>query len=164
VRSKKVRVNLRNLQRRLKVDGRSFGAFLKAMAADAGRDGDFATFVLVSDAQMQALNRNFRGFDRPTDVLSFPVGDSAPPGEEPYLGDVVISAETAHRQALRRGSTLPRELRVLALHGYLHLQGYDHETDDGEMRRLEYRLRRKLGITRPIKAGPNSAKRKARKK
>ncbi len=112
---------------------------------------------------MQALNRNFRGFDRTTDVLSFPAGDSISPGEAPYLGDVVISVETARRQALRRGSTLPRELRVLALHGYLHLQGYDHETDDGEMRRIEYRFRRKLGITRPRK-DTTTAKPKARKK
>jgi probable rRNA maturation factor len=164
VKRKKVRVNLRNLQRRVKVDGRSFGAFLKTMAADAGRDGDFATFVLVSDEKMQALNRNFRGFDRTTDVLSFPAGDSTPPGEEPYLGDVVISVETARRQALRRGSTLPRELRVLALHGYLHLRGYDHDTDDGEMRRIEYRLRQKLGITRPRKIDNAATKRKARKK
>lgn len=134
------------------------------MAADAGRDGDFATFVLVGDEQMQALNRNFRGFDLPTDVLSFPAGDSAPPGEDPYLGDVVISAETARRQALKRNSTLLRELRVLALHGYLHLQGYDHETDDGEMRRIEYRLRRKLGITRPRNRSAASAKPRARKK
>jgi probable rRNA maturation factor len=134
------------------------------MAEDAGRDGDFATFVLVSDEQMQALNRNFRGYDRPTDVLSFPAGDSSPPGEEPYLGDVVISAETARRQAIKRGSTLPRELRVLALHGYLHLHGYDHDTDDGEMRRIEYRLRRKLGITRPSKNKTASAKQKVRKK
>jgi probable rRNA maturation factor len=134
------------------------------MAADAGRDGDFATFVLVTDEQMQALNRNFRGFDRTTDVLSFPAGDSIPPGETPYLGDVVISAETARRQALRRGSTLSRELRVLALHGYLHLQGYDHETDDGEMRKIEYRFRRKLGITRPRKKDATTSKPKARKK
>lgn len=155
---------MRNLQQRIKVDGRSLKVFLKTMAVDAGRDGDFATFVLVTDEQMQALNRNFRGFDRTTDVLSFPAGDSIPPEGAPYLGDVVISAETACRQALRRGSTLSRELRVLALHGYLHLQGYDHEADDGEMRRIEYRFRRKLGITRPRKKSATIAKPKARKK
>ena len=64
------------------------------------------------------------------------------------MGDIVISVDTARRQARRRGSTLPRELRVLALHGLLHLLGHDHETDNGEMRRIEYRLRRKFRITR----------------
>jgi probable rRNA maturation factor len=158
------RARLRNLQRRVKIDGRAFGAFLETMAADVGRDGDFATFVLVGDERMQVLNRNFRGFDRPTDVLSFPAGEPALPGEEPYLGDVVISVETARRQALRRGSTLSRELRVLALHGFLHLQGYDHEKDDGEMRRIEYRFRRKLGITLPRKTRASVVTNKARKK
>jgi probable rRNA maturation factor len=61
----------------------------------------------------------------------------------------VISVETADRQARRLRSSLDRELRVLALHGFLHLLGYDHETDEGEMRRVEYRLRRRFGITRP---------------
>jgi probable rRNA maturation factor len=102
---------------------------------------------------MRALNRQFRGFDRATDVLSFPArnGESPDEGEEAdYLGDIVISVETARRQAQRRGSTLPRELRILALHGLLHLLGHDHETDSGEMRRIEYRLRRKLRITRGL--------------
>lgn len=97
---------------------------------------------------MRYLNRTFRGYDRPTDVLSFPAGDGDFPDEADYLGDIVISVETARRQARRRGSTLPRELRVLALHGLLHLLGYDHETDQGEMKRIEYRMRRKYGITR----------------
>jgi probable rRNA maturation factor len=97
---------------------------------------------------MRYLNRTFRGYDRPTDVLSFPAHAGDFPDEADYLGDIVISIETARRQARRRGSTLPRELRVLALHGLLHLLGYDHETDQGEMRRIEYRMRRKYGITR----------------
>lgn len=67
-------------------------------------------------------------------------------GEEPYLGDLAVSAETARRQAAARGQTLDRELRVLALHGYLHLLGYDHETDRGEMARLERLLRRRHGL------------------
>jgi probable rRNA maturation factor len=102
---------------------------------------------------MRALNRRFRGFDRATDVLSFPAGNGDVPDDgegTDYLGDIVISVDTARRQARRRGSTLPRELRVLALHGLLHLLGHDHETDQGEMRRIEYRLRRKLQITRGL--------------
>ena len=138
------------------------------MGSVAGELGATAasTVVLVGDDRMRALNRVFRGYDRVTDVLSFPTGHIEFPESEPYLGDIVISVETARKQALRRGSTLHRELRVLALHGFLHLLGYDHETDDGEMRRIEYRLRRKLGITTPksrIKhSGPS--RKKARKK
>jgi probable rRNA maturation factor len=100
---------------------------------------------------MQALNRIFRGIDQPTDVLAFSAGPSILPEDDNYLGDIVISVDTAERQAMRRKSTLHRELRVLALHGYLHLLNYDHETDDGMMRRIEYKLRRRFDITRPSK-------------
>ncbi len=79
-----------------------------------------------------------------TDVLSFP-GDGEPdPDGSVYLGDVVISAPMAQRQAGREGHSLKRELQTLALHGYLHLLGYDHETDDGKMMRLQRRLQREL--------------------
>jgi probable rRNA maturation factor len=76
------------------------------------------------------------------------------PEDDNYLGDIVISVDTAERQAKRRKSTLHRELRILALHGYLHLLGYDHETDEGDMRRIEYRLRRRFLVTRPSKKSP----------
>lgn len=138
---------VRNLQRRHAVDGRRLRGFLEEVAT-ALDTAETATLVLVDDARIQELNRDFRGYDRPTDVLSFPAGET-PPDAEPYLGDIVISVETAGRQARRRSDSLQRELRVLALHGFLHLLGYDHETDDGEMRRVEYRLRRRFGITRP---------------
>lgn len=140
---------VRNLQRRHKVDGRGLRSFLEGVAAATGAEARSATLALVGDDRIRGLNRDFRGYDKPTDVLSFPSGSgNGPDDAEDYLGDIVISVETANRQARRRGSTLPRELRVLALHGFLHLLGYDHETDDGQMRRLEYRLRRKFGITR----------------
>jgi probable rRNA maturation factor len=115
---------------------------------------------------MRALNRLFRGIDKPTDVLSFSTGPSILPEDDDYLGDIVISVETAERQAGRRKSTLERELCVLALHGYLHLLGYDHETDDGEMRRVEYRLRRRFEITRSNKKASSKAlsAKKVRKK
>ena len=98
------------------------------------------TVAVVSNARVRALNRKFRRKDKETDVLSFPA-------EEPgYLGDVVISSGVAARQARAAGHSLATELRVLALHGLLHLLGYDHERDDGQMARLERRLRRQGGL------------------
>jgi probable rRNA maturation factor len=99
--------------------------------------------VLGGDRLLRRLNRDYRGKDRPTDVLSFP-GD----GTEGGLGDILISVETAGRNARERGRTLAEELDVLALHGFLHVLGHDHETDDGTMERLERRLRRRL-LERP---------------
>lgn len=137
---------VRNLQRRHKVDRRVLESFLDEIASSVGAEGASATLALVGDARMRELNRDFRGYDKPTDVLSF-AGDRAV--QPDYLGDIVISVETANRQAKRRGSNLRRELKVLSLHGFLHLLGYDHERDDGEMRRVEYRLRRRFNITTP---------------
>lgn len=157
---------VRSLQRRYKVDQRSLTAFMVSVAEELGAVDIAATVVLVGDDRMRALNRVFRGYDRATDVLSFPAGRIQFPEADPYLGDIVISVETAGRQARRRGSTLHREIRVLALHGFLHLLGYDHETDDGEMRRIEYRLRHKLGITtpKPGKKRSGTARKRAKKK
>src|SRR5580765_5164758 len=98
------------------------------------------TVAIVSDARARALNRQYRRKDKATDVLSFPSD------ERGYLGDVVIAAGVAARQAREGGHTLATELRVLALHGLLHLLGYDHERDDGRMARLERRLRRRGGL------------------
>ena len=140
-------VNVRNLQRRYKVDRRVLERFLTEVASTLCAREVSATLALVGDARIQKLNRDFRGYDQPTDVLSFAAaGDE---GDADYLGDIVISVDTASRQAKRRGSHLRRELKVLGLHGFLHLLGYDHETDDGEMRRVEYQMRRRFAITTP---------------
>jgi probable rRNA maturation factor len=108
------------------------------------------TVALATDRRIQALNRAFRGKDASTDVLSFPADE---PG---VLGDVVIATGVARRQAREAGHDLPTELRVLALHGLLHLLGYDHEHDGGRMARLEARLRRKGGLREGLieRAGP----------
>jgi probable rRNA maturation factor len=98
------------------------------------------TVALVADGRVQELNRDFRHMDTATDVLSFPADE---PGT---LGDVVIARGVARRQARVAGHDLPTEIRVLALHGLLHLLGYDHEDDGGRMARLEARLRRKGGL------------------
>jgi probable rRNA maturation factor len=126
------------------------GAWLAA-AAPARARGQ-VTLAVVPDARVRALNREFRRIDAPTDVLSFPAfAPSAlrrgkPAAERGFLGDVVIAAGLARRQAREAGHSLQTELRVLALHGLLHLLGYDHERDDGRMDRLERRLRRKGGL------------------
>ena len=100
--------------------------------------------AIVSDARIRRLNQRYRGDDRPTDVLSFPAG--AGPAPEPFLGDIVIARGVARRQAQHAGHSESVELRVLALHGLLHLLGYDHDRDGGAMARVERRLRRKGGL------------------
>ena len=115
--------------------------------APAAAWGELAV-ALVSDGKMRALNRRFRGVDRPTDVLSFPA-ERVPtlPASGPWvLGDVVIATGVARRQARAAGHDVSVELRRLALHGLLHLLGYDHARDDGRMARFEQRLLRKGGI------------------
>jgi probable rRNA maturation factor len=108
-------------------------------AASALRVGGEVAVLLTGDRRIRTLNARFRHKDRPTDVLSFPG-----PGGGEGIGDIVISVETAARNARRFGRSLAAELDVLALHGFIHLLGYDHETDDGTMDRLEARLRRRL--------------------
>ena len=98
------------------------------------------TVAVTTDARVRALNRRFRGVTKPTDVLSFPADE---PGE---LGDIVIARGVAARQARDLGHSLATELKVLALHGLLHLLGYDHERDGGRMARAEARLRRLGGL------------------
>ena len=127
---------------------RGLAAWL-AEAAPPRTRGD-VTIALVSDGRMRALNRTFRGKDYATDVLSFPVDqqDQTPPGQPGarYLGDIVIATGVARRQADEAGHAMGTELRVLALHGLLHLLGYDHERDQGTMAQTEERLRRRAGL------------------
>jgi probable rRNA maturation factor len=101
------------------------------------------SILLCGDARMRTLNRRFRRVDRATDVLSFPSvkeSSSLPSSSSSFLGDLVIDVPYAARQARRRGHPLSREVRILLAHGLLHLLGYDHETDDGTMFRLQRRL------------------------
>ncbi len=98
--------------------------------------------LFCGDTRMRSLNRRYRRRDRPTDVLAFPAGA----GAGGVLGDIVVSVPYAARQARRRDEPVPREIDRLVVHGFLHLLGYDHETDRGEMDELESTLRRRLGI------------------
>ena len=101
-----------------------------------------ANILVTTSRELQQLNRRFRGKNRSTDVLSFP----AVPGIANFAGDVAISAEIAARNAAELGHTAAAEIKILALHGILHLAGYDHERDDGEMARKEDRMRKLLGL------------------
>lgn len=102
--------------------------------------------AIVSDAEMRRLNRQYRRSDRVTDVLSFPADTAERVRSPRFLGDLAIARGLAASQARREGHSVGTELRILALHGLLHLLGYDHQTDQGEMRRLEERLRQRAGL------------------
>ena len=128
-----------------RVPTRGLGKWL-GETAPAGARGE-VTVALVSDGRMRALNRSYRGKDYATDVLSFPATASrGATGYPTYLGDIVIATGVAERQADDAGHSVGTELRILALHGLLHLLGYDHETDDGQMARVERKLRRRAGL------------------
>lgn len=105
------------------------------------------TVLLTTDAAMRDLNRRFRHKNKPTDVLSFPATQlqNAKPAER-VAGDLAISVETARRQAAEQGHALTCELQILILHGLLHLAGYDHESDAGQMHSRERRLRAQLRL------------------
>ena len=164
-----------NRQRRVRVAVPALGAFLERVRKTLGLRQQELTVCLVSDAEIARLNAKFREKRGPTDVLSFPASRrqrkqmrqrrqrNAPAhagrardlssasaasfaSSASYLGDVAISPETARRNASRFGRTFAEEMRILVLHGVLHLLGYDHENDRGQMNRLERRLRRELGI------------------
>ena len=138
-----------NRQRKLQLDCKRWEAFAgKALKVVPGKgDTGDVTIVFVSDRAMREINRTWRGKRGTTDVLSFPSRqDEFEKAAGLNLGDVVISAEQAARQAGTNGLSLEDEIAQLILHGLLHLCGYDHETDKGEMNRLEVRLRRRLGI------------------
>jgi probable rRNA maturation factor len=136
-----VAIEVVNKQRLVTVD-RGRVCDLAARTLDSiGRADSSLTVAFVRDPGIRELNLRFRGKPHATDVLSFPAGDNL---EADYLGDIVISADTAARQAEEAGHTLEREVSELVIHGVLHLCGYDHETDQGQMNRLELKLRRKL--------------------
>jgi probable rRNA maturation factor len=116
--------------------------FLSRARAAVDLDGE-VDVLLTSDAALRRLNRDFRGKDKPTDVLSFPTPEEM---AREHAGDLAISLETAAHQAASFGHALRDEVRILMLHGLLHLSGMDHETDDGEMAAREAELRRELRL------------------
>lgn len=143
-----------NRQRRVPLALKSLARFSERVQRELGFPDESVTICFVSDPAMARMNRTFRDKRGPTDVLSFPARQirsrqslrRREAGANHYVGDIVISPETARRYARQRAHALSSELRVLILHGMIHLAGYDHETDDGEMMHLERRLRRRLGL------------------
>jgi len=116
---------------------KGLGPWLARIAPRSARGT--VSIAILPDARVKTLNRRYRGQNKGTDVLSFPASGN-------YLGDIAISRGIAQKQAKLLGHSLSTELRVLALHGLLHLLGYDHDSDNGRMARAEARLRRKAGL------------------
>jgi len=145
-----------NRQRAVLAARRPLEVFLRKVKQELGLGEANLTVCLVSDAQIARMNETFRRKKGPTDVLSFPAVTRRKPARlrrgsrtveaDANLGDIAISPATARRYAKKNGRTLSSELQVLILHGVLHLLGYDHETDRGEMDRIERKLRKRLGL------------------
>ena len=124
-----------------RLSSRALERFLREAKRSAGVAGDVGVLI-TGNGRMQALNRKFRGKNEPTDVLSFPAATR----ESEFCGDIAVSAEIAAQNALRYGHSLDQEIKLLILHGMLHLAGYDHERDNGRMARREQRLRREFHL------------------
>lgn len=140
-------IEIINRQRTLKINARQWREFGTRALRAVGATSRTASIVFVSDAAIRKLNRQFRGKDRPTDVLSFPTqAEEFEHENQSHLGEVVISVQRAAAQAKQNGLSFANEIQQLILHGLLHLCGYDHETDGGEMNRIELKLRKKLGV------------------
>lgn len=136
-----------NAQRKISIRAGSFDPFadLITSVVDEARNREFSV-AFISDRRMKELNKLFRGKDSTTDVLSFPHEPDEFDPDKNNLGDIVISVEQAQKQAQENGLTLHGEIKQLILHGVLHLCGYDHDTDNGEMNARELELREELGI------------------
>ncbi len=130
---------------RMRLRSLSVSACRAALAACEDIPQASLTTVLADDAAVQALNRDFRSKDKPTNVLSFPSG------EEEYLGDIIVSLDTVKREAEAQGKTFEHHLTHLLVHGILHLLGYDHEQEEEavEMEGLEIEILEKIGISNP---------------
>ena len=136
-----------NNQRKIKLDWQIFQKFAEGTINNIPEtEGKDVTIAFISDRKMCELNRQFRGKNSTTDVLSFPFEADEFEADRKPLGDIVISVEQAQRQAIENNLTLEAEIKQLILHGILHLCGYDHETDSGEMNARELELREILNI------------------
>ena len=135
-----------NRQWKVEFDEDSVQAFISLAWKDLASEWDFS-IVISNDRAVRNANRAYRNVASTTDVLSFPSGDGMPYTRwEGYIGDLLISAERAAKQARQYKHSVTDEMKILVLHGLLHLLGFDHEEDGGEMREFETVLRRKYGL------------------
>lgn len=132
---------LRNAQRQHKIDTRAFKKQVRTLLESLDQENTELSLLITRDAAIRKLNRDYRDRDRATDVLSFPQDDGVNENGETLLGDVVISIDTAHRQAGEHGLTLNEELMLLTIHGLLHLLDYDHERSEEEARIMKRKTR-----------------------
>lgn len=140
-------VEIINNQRKLRVNVELFRPFAESSIQKIPEtNGNFLTIIFISDRKMRQLNKDFRAKNSTTDVLSFPFEAEAFEAVENNLGDIFISLEQAEKQARENNLAFEIEIKQLILHGILHLCGYDHETDNGEMNQRELKLREILGI------------------
>ena len=141
-------IEVLNRQRAREIDRQGVAKLAREVLNRIEREDAALTITFIRDRAMRILNRDYRGIDKPTDVLSFAYHEAedgiVEQGEPAHLGDMVISVETAERYAGELGLTFEQEIEHLIIHGTLHLAGYDHETDNGEMNRLERKLRKAL--------------------
>ena len=141
-------IEILNRQRLRPINHQAAAKLARSVLDRIEREDAALTITFIRDPEMQILNRDYRGIDKPTDVLSFAYheaeDDIVEQGAPMHLGDMVISVETAERYAGELGLTFEQEIEHLIIHGTLHLAGYDHETDNGEMNRLERKLRKAL--------------------
>lgn len=141
-----------NRQNQFRIEQKPLRAFAARLARALRLGKESFTVALVSDCDIAALHGRYRGRAKATDVLSFPATNGNKSGVPTdgrlagYRGDVVISVATARRNARRYGHSAAEEIKLLTLHGVLHLLGYNHETDQGQMVGREHRLRRRLGL------------------
>jgi probable rRNA maturation factor len=135
-----------NCQCRIRVALKPLEEFYERVRKELRFPAESVSIRLISDAAMARLNQTYRHKIGPTDVLSFPANGAKLRRGAAYIGDIAISPQTARRNARRYARSGPAELRILILHGMLHLAGFDHEADHGEMDRKERRLRRHLGV------------------
>lgn len=135
-----------NLQSKIPIDLTTYRIFAQLIVTLIGLSEETFSIAFIGDSRMKQLNDLFRGKKTTTDVLSFPHEPDEFDPDKDNLGDIVISVEQAQKQAVENGLTLEGEIKQLILHGLLHLCGYDHETDNGEMNTRELELRERLGI------------------
>jgi rRNA maturation RNase YbeY len=157
----KIQVNLKTYQRRWQIDPAAIQRYLQkvwktitsSIQISSSKQPEVSV-VFLNQQQMQKYNHQYRKKNYPTDVLSFPADFSGAraslPADDPYLGDILLCVDKAQENAAAAGHSINREVQILLLHGVLHLLGYDHETDHGEMDALEGKLRKRLITNRQL--------------